>query len=132
IEFVKGKKGNIIVFGETNLFAAIYLKYLLKLPLIYCMRSNFIEIRKYIIKKRDRSQLKRFLKVGYLSLYKQLIRISCLYINKIVVQNREDKEFVIHDLKFTAENITLIPNNISVRKSEQNLLQKNDFFNGIN
>ena len=107
-------RGVIIAFGFNHIYASLYLKRELGLPLVFVVRSNVYEYRKIKFERRENpdgvTAIKKYL---YINLLKRIAGYVYQKADKLIVQNQEDFNHVISEYNLEKAKVEIIPNNIN-------------------
>lgn len=107
----------ILAFGFNHIYASLYLKRKLDLPLVFALRSNTYESRSIAFDKEEKGLLKKFFnqfkKHAYLILFKLVEMFVYRRADQIVVQNNEDSSRLVKVYRIEQDKVNIIPNNIN-------------------
>jgi glycosyltransferase involved in cell wall biosynthesis len=130
----------ILVFGFNHIYASLYLKKKLKIPLIFALRSNVYMYRKMRFKNSQNNNLTeakdKIKGYFYLQLFKNIEKYVYKKSDKIVVQNKEDYTNLMNTYSVGCNKVDVIRNNVNFFKtdvspvSNQSLILKNIIFVG--
>lgn len=102
----------ILIFGDTHLKAALFLRKSLQVPLFYCFRANDID-RAHIMRKRGGLSIKGFFfSLAYEPINRYRERTVARFAELITFQNVLDRDFFLKRTRCAESKTRVIPGNI--------------------